>query len=76
MAVSLKNVSGEPVYLGRPDGRRIDDGEVIHVDGTIDKDSPEDAYVIGAGDQARAYPKSMWKATGGKKADSDEGTTP
>jgi len=64
--VNLKNVSGEPLYLGRPDGRRVDDGEVIHVEGTIAKSSPDDAYVIGTGDDARAYPKSTWKVTAEK----------
>jgi hypothetical protein len=44
---NLKNISGEPLYLGSPDGRLIAPGEVIAVEGEVSKDSPEDAYVIG-----------------------------
>lgn len=70
--VNLQNVSGEPLYLGRPDGRRIDDGEIIHVEGALSKDSPDDAYLIGAGDDARLYPKAIWKMTTAKaKSDPD-----
>ena len=64
--VNLKNITGEALYLGRPDGRRIEADEVIHVEGTVAKSSPEDAYVIGTGDDARAYPKSTWKVTSEK----------
>lgn len=63
MTVNLKNVSGEVVYLGRPDGRRVEDGEVVHVEGKLAKDSPDDAYLVGSGDDARLYPHSVWKLT-------------
>lgn len=70
--VNLKNVSGGPVALGRADGRRIDDGEVIHVEGKVSKDSPDDAYLIGEGDDARLYPHSVWKMTSpGSKSEPD-----
>ena len=49
--VNLQNVSGEPLFLGRPDGRRVEDGEIVHVEGTLSKDSPEDAFLIGDGDE-------------------------
>lgn len=72
MTVNLKNVSGEAIYLGRPDGRRVEDGEVIHVEGALAKDSPDDAYLIGTGDDARLYPKALWSNSGGsKKAEPD-----
>lgn len=74
MTVNLKNISGDAVYLGRPDGRRIEDGEVIHLEGSLapKKDQPEDGYVVGQGDDARAYPHSVWKLTGDNtKADPD-----
>lgn len=65
MTVNLKNVSGEPVYLGRPDGRRVENGEVIHVEGKLARKQPEDAFLIGEGDDARAYPHSVWSNAGG-----------
>jgi hypothetical protein len=65
VTVNLRNVSGEPLNLGRPDGRLVDVDEVIHVEGDVSKDSPDDAYVIGDGDDARAYPKSLWSNAGG-----------
>lgn len=66
MTTNLKNVSGGGLYLGRPDGRYIDDGEVIHVEGKLaaKKDQPDDAYLIGEGDDARLYPHAIWKLTG------------
>lgn len=65
MTVNLRNTSGEVLNLGSVDGRRVDVDEVIHVEGDLDKNSPDDAYVIGTGDAARAYPKSVWTAAGG-----------
>jgi hypothetical protein len=43
----LKNISGEVGYLGHKDGKRIEVGEVIDVEGVILPDSPDDAYLIG-----------------------------
>ncbi len=64
MTVKLKNVSGESLYLGHPDrgGRLVDKGEVVEVDGDLapKKDQPEDATVVGSGDDARAYPSATW----------------
>lgn len=64
-SVSLRNVSGEALSLGRPgqpDSRRVDKDEVIHVDGVLAKakDQPEDAIVIVDGDDARAWPTATW----------------
>lgn len=66
MTVNLKNISGEPVYLGRPDGPRVEAGQVIHVEGKLapKKEQPDDATVVGEGDDARAYPHAVWKVTG------------
>ena len=68
-SVKLKNVSGEVLYVGRPDGKRVDVGEVIEVDGAVAKDGPEDAFLIGEGDDARLWPKAHWDvpATSSKK---------
>jgi len=64
MTVKLRNISGEPIYLGSPDrgGRLVDKDEVVEVDGDLapKKDQPEDATVVGSGDDARAYPASTW----------------
>lgn len=65
MTVNLKNVSGEARYLGRSEGRRVEDGQVIHVEGKLAKTQPGDAYLIGEGDDARLYPHSLWKNAGG-----------
>jgi len=70
--VNLKNTSGGPLFLGRADGRRVEDGEIIHVEGTLRKSSPDDAYEIGTGDDARSYSKTTWTLTSEKaKADPD-----
>ena len=64
MTVKLRNISGEPLYLGHPDlgGRLVDKDEVIEVDGDLapKKDQPDDATVVGTGDDARAYPSVTW----------------
>ena len=68
MTVSLRNTSGQPLHLGSRDGRLVDVDEVVRVDGALAKDGPADAYVVGSGDEARAYPKSLWTTTGGPAA--------
>jgi ethanolamine ammonia-lyase small subunit len=70
--VTLRNISGEPLYLGSPDGRRVDADEVVRVEGSLAKDQPDDAVVVGEGDSARAYPTSLWsKVATGKSGDPD-----
>jgi hypothetical protein len=67
--VNLKNVSGEPLYLGRPDGLRIDDGQIIHVEGKLapKADQPDDAVVVIEADgELRAYPTATWSVTADK----------
>ncbi len=67
--VSLRNISGEALYLGRPDGRRVEADEVVHVEGepAPKKDQVEDGLVIGTGDDARVYPSATWKQVGTAK---------
>lgn len=70
--VTLRNISGEPLLLGLRDGRRVDPDEVVRVEGALAKDQPDDAVVIGTGDDARAYPTSLWsKVATGKSGDPD-----
>ncbi len=61
MTVRLRNTSGEALYLGA-NGKRVEPDEIVAVEGSVDKNSPEDAYVIGD----RAWPKATWTNTGGK----------
>jgi hypothetical protein len=69
VTVKLKNVSGGPVYLGSREGRRVEDGEVVEVDAKLAKDQPDDAVVVGEGDDARAYPSSTWSKVSSKEND-------
>lgn len=70
--VTLRNTSGETLTLGVSDGRRVDADEVVRVEGVLAKKQPDDAIVIGEGDNARAYPTSMWsKVAAGKSGDPD-----
>lgn len=73
--VTLRNISGEPLSLGVPGAfgaRTVDPDEVIRVEGTMPKDQPEDAVLIGSGDDARAYPTSLWaKVATGKTGEPD-----
>lgn len=70
--VTLRNISGEPLLLGLREGRRVSEGESVRIEGTLAKEQPEDAIVIGEGDDARAYPKSVWQnVSTGKKGDPD-----
>lgn len=65
MTVKLRNISGEPLYLGSPDGRLVDKDEVVEVEGDLapKKDQPEDATVVGAS----AWPSATWAVVTTKK---------
>jgi hypothetical protein len=58
----LKNTL-EPVHLYRPEGdpgsRFVQAGE--HVEVPRISAETEDAYIVGEGDNARAFPKSRWQ---------------
>lgn len=70
--VTLRNTSGEPLLLGTTQRRRVDPDEVVRVEGSLAKQQPDDAVVIGEGDDARAYPTSLWsKVATGKAGDPD-----
>lgn len=70
--VTLRNISGEAQILGVRDARRVDPDEAVRVEGALAKDQPEDAIVVGTGDDARAYPTSVWsKVATGKAGDPD-----
>lgn len=71
--VTIRNISGEPLLLGLTQGaRRVDPDEVVRVEGSLAKKQPDDAIVVGEGDDARAYPTSLWsKVATGKAGDPD-----
>lgn len=70
--VTLRNTSGEPLHLGLRGDRLVDADEVVRIEGKLAKDQPEDAIVIGEGDDARAYPTSLWsKVSTGTSGDPD-----
>jgi hypothetical protein len=64
VASRFRNISGEDLYVNapasHPDAHLVEAGEVLRVPGDYTEIS--DAYVVGKGDSARAYPKSLWKA--------------
>ncbi len=55
----LKNISGEDRRVGRADGPLVKAGEVTEVDGDVVAEE-DDAWIVGEGDDARAWPKSTW----------------
>jgi hypothetical protein len=56
----LKNISGVDVHVGRADGPLVVAGDVTQVDGDVTEELA-DAYILGEGDEARAWPKSTWQ---------------
>lgn len=71
--VTLRNTSGEPRLLGLQYGsRQVDNDEVVRIEGKLADEQPDDAIVIGEGDDARAYPTSTWtKVATGEVGDPD-----
>lgn len=63
MAVRLKNV-GPAVDLYRPAGDsrslRVEEGQVVETPGELSGEV-DDAYLIGAGDDMRAWSKTRWE---------------
>lgn len=68
MSVNLRNISGGPVYLGVANGKLVEPDEIVHVEGDVSKDSPDDAYLIGE----RAWPKATWTNAGGRAPENKE----
>ena len=66
---------GRSQLARRGQRRRVAADEVVRIEGRLAKDQPEDAVVIGEGDDARAYPTSLWsKVATGKSGDPDVAT--
>ena len=61
MSTQLRNI-GASVMFG---DQKVEADALIEVDGDLDEELP-DAYLIGKGDDARAYPKSQWSVAGAK----------
>jgi hypothetical protein len=53
----------DPVHLYRPAGeagsRLVETGDIVEHPGAVTE--TEDAYVVGQGDRALAFPKSRWE---------------
>lgn len=56
----FKNISGVDVHVGRADGRVVEAESITAVDGDVTAQT-EDAYIVGEGDDARAWPKETWE---------------
>lgn len=67
MPVKLKNVgpdsvSHRPGGQGDPQPLLVEPGQTVVVFGALAAEQPhDDAYVVGDGDAARAYPKAQWE---------------
>lgn len=64
MTVNLRNTSGSAVQFA---GRTVEPDEVIHVEGTLARKQPADAYLVGEGAAARLFPHATWSNAGGSK---------
>lgn len=53
---------------GWPDTLRVLPGQTITAPGELADEQPEDAYLIGTGDDARLWPKSQWQLKEAPKA--------
>lgn len=78
MAVRLKNV-GPAVDLYRPAGDarslRVEEGQVVETPGELAGEI-DDAYLIGEGDDVRAWPKTRWELDAPKqRTGAGDGTT-
>lgn len=56
----FKNISGEDRRVGRVEGPLVEAGMVTSVDADV-TDQADDAYIVGEGDDARAWPKVTWE---------------
>lgn len=45
---------------GHPDSHQVDAGGEVEVRGEV-TETTHDAYIVGEGDSARAYPKALWE---------------
>lgn len=58
----FKNISGDELFLHRAEGPSVKPDEIVEVDGEVTEEI-EDAYIVGSGDSARAWPKATWRVT-------------
>lgn len=58
----FKNISGDELHLNRPEGPPIKPDQIVEVDGEVTEEI-EDAYIVGSGEDARAWPKATWRVT-------------
>ncbi|MCT9932450.1 hypothetical protein N5079_19805 [Planotetraspora sp. A-T 1434] len=56
----FKNISGDDRHVGRADGPVVRAGDVTSIDGGVVEEL-DDAYIVGEGDDARAWPKETWE---------------
>lgn len=56
----FKNISGDPRRVGRADGPIVGAGDVTAINGDVTEEL-DDAYIVGSGDDARAWPKVTWE---------------
>ncbi|MEV7907701.1 hypothetical protein [Streptomyces anulatus] len=56
----FKNISPDDRHVGRSDGPVVGAGDVTVVDGDVVEEL-EDAYIVGEGGDARAWPKETWE---------------
>lgn len=68
----FKNVSGTDLRVGRADGPLVRASEVTTVEGDAVADLG-DAWVIGEGDEARAWPKATWELLDKPKTTNKDG---
>jgi len=66
----FRNISGDDRHVGRADGPTTTADAVVVVEGDVVEEI-DDAYIVGEGGDARAWPKATWelvKETGGSQA--------
>jgi hypothetical protein len=68
----FKNVSGEDRRVGHADGPLVEAGTITAVPGDVTGQS-DDAYIVGDGDEARAWPKATWEMVPEPKSSTGKG---
>lgn len=61
--LKFKNIGQEQIDVGKPaelGGRIVPAGDVFEVDGVV-TDELGDCYLVGEGDNVRAWPKAQWE---------------
>jgi hypothetical protein len=78
MTKFVNNGPGTDHYFpgGHPDSLRVENGQTVDV-GDVKVEEQDDCYLVGEGDDVRAWPKSRWKLQGSaakQKAEPKEST--